>query len=111
MTRGPTPAVELSAVRAGYGGIDVLHGVDLTAHFGRVLALLGPNGGGKSTLLGTVAGLVGCSAGEVRIAGTVATGVTTRRRARTGVCLMCPCWARHAARLAYALQAFVARWR
>ena len=29
----------------------------------------------------------------------------------TGLCLMCPCWARHAARLVYALQSLVARWR
>ena len=49
--RAAAPVLELSSVRAGYGRIDVLHGVDLSLAPGEVYALLGPNGAGKSTTL------------------------------------------------------------
>ena len=50
------PVLELDGVRAAYGPIEVLHGVDLTVGAGQVVALLGPNGGGKSTTLKVAAG-------------------------------------------------------
>ena len=43
--------MELAQVRAGYGRIDVLHGIDLALAPGEVFALLGPNGAGKSSTL------------------------------------------------------------
>lgn len=82
------PALEAVGIRAGYGGIDVLHGVDLTARFGEVTALLGPNGGGKSTLLRVVAGVLPPTAGQLRMAGVAVTGVSPHRLARNGVCLI-----------------------
>lgn len=51
-----TVAMRCSGVRVRYGGIEVLHGVDLAAPFGAVTALVGPNGAGKSTLLSWCAG-------------------------------------------------------
>ena len=47
---GAAPALD-RGVRAAYGRIEVLHGVDLAVPAGAVFALLGPNGAGKSTLL------------------------------------------------------------
>ncbi len=41
------PLLELSGVRAAYGRIEVLHGVDLAVPEGAVVALLGPNGAGQ----------------------------------------------------------------
>jgi branched-chain amino acid transport system ATP-binding protein len=41
-----TPVLELKNLRAAYGRIEVLHGVDLTLPQGAVFALLGPNGAG-----------------------------------------------------------------
>ncbi|HEY6415347.1 MAG TPA: ATP-binding cassette domain-containing protein, partial [Acidimicrobiales bacterium] len=53
-----TPLLELVGVRAAYGGIEVLHGVDLAVPQGAVVALLGANGAGKSTTVKVAAGLL-----------------------------------------------------
>jgi ABC-type branched-subunit amino acid transport system ATPase component len=50
--------LELEGVVAGYGGSDVLQGVDLVAEPGSVTCIVGPNGAGKSTVLRTVSGLL-----------------------------------------------------
>ncbi|MCU1499085.1 MAG: Leucine/isoleucine/valine transporter subunit ATP-binding component of superfamily [Acidimicrobiales bacterium] len=82
------PLLELRGVRAGYDGIDVIHGVDLVVHPGRVVALLGPNGAGKSTTLKVLSGMLPTSAGEVRIAGRRVNGARPDDLARRGLCLI-----------------------
>ena len=82
------PLLELSAVRAGYGIIDVLHGVDLEVERGQVMALLGPNGAGKSTTLGVASGQIQPSAGRLLIAGREVNGVKPDALTRAGVCLV-----------------------
>ena len=64
------PACSVRGVRASYGRIEVLHGVDLEVPAGSVFALLGPNGAGKSTLLKVMSGRMRPSAGEVVIGDT-----------------------------------------
>ncbi len=81
-----TPSIELVNVRAGYGGIEVLHGVTLSVDQGSVVALLGPNGGGKSTTLKVCGGFLSVTSGDVRMAGTSIVGATPDRLARLGVC-------------------------
>jgi branched-chain amino acid transport system ATP-binding protein len=81
-------ALELSGVCAGYGTIDVLRGVDIAVPFGGVVALLGPNGGGKSTTLRVIAGLLPATAGDVRLAGRRVNGAAPDELARRGVCLI-----------------------
>jgi branched-chain amino acid transport system ATP-binding protein len=83
-----TPVLELRGVRAGYGIIDVLHGVDLVVNAGTVYALLGPNGAGKSTTLAVASGQVRPSAGTLSLLGRDVTGVRPDRLARAGVCLV-----------------------
>lgn len=63
------PALALRGVRAAYGRIQVLHGVDLEVPTGSVVALFGPNGAGKSTLLKVAGGRMRPSAGTVLIDG------------------------------------------
>jgi len=80
------PSVTVEGVRAAYGRIEVLHGVDLEVPAGGVFALLGPNGAGKSTLLKVLSGRMRPTAGEVRI-GDVAIGKTPcEKLARDGIC-------------------------
>lgn len=57
--------LEVEGLRSGYGGTEVLHGVDLTVASGESVALLGPNGSGKTTFLSTVSGLVRASIGSI----------------------------------------------
>ena len=57
--------LEARGVTVRYGGRPVLEGVDLSARAGQVLAVTGPSGSGKSSLLGVVAGLVRADAGTV----------------------------------------------
>jgi branched-chain amino acid transport system ATP-binding protein len=83
-----SPVLELSSVRAGYGRIDVLHGVDLTLQAGEVYALLGPNGAGKSTTLAVASGQIVPSSGSLLVCGRDVTGVTPDALARAGVCLI-----------------------
>ena len=62
-------AVELRGVRHAFGGLEVLAGVDLEVPAHGRLAVVGPSGGGKSTLLGLVAGLLEPTGGSVLVGG------------------------------------------
>ena len=64
-----TPLVELQEASFAYGARPALEAVSLTARAGELVGLVGPNGAGKSTLVRLVAGLLGPSAGTVRLAG------------------------------------------
>jgi branched-chain amino acid transport system ATP-binding protein len=80
--------LKLAGIRAGYGRVEVLRGVDLTVPDGSVVALLGANGAGKSTLLRVAAGLLTPTAGDVFIDGEPVGGGRAHARARRGVCLI-----------------------
>jgi branched-chain amino acid transport system ATP-binding protein len=80
--------LELHNVRAGYGTIDVLHGVNLTLDGGQVHALLGPNGAGKTTTLGVCSGQIPPSAGRLLLNGREVNSVGSDALARAGVCLV-----------------------
>jgi branched-chain amino acid transport system ATP-binding protein len=81
----PEPLIDIRGLEAGYGKIRVLHRVDLAIAPGEVVALLGPNGGGKTTLLRAVSGLLPWTDGVVHFAGQDLHGWGPRETARAGL--------------------------
>ena len=82
------PILELQGIRAAYGSIEVLHGVDLAVMPGEVYALLGPNGAGKTTTLNILSGLMKPTAGKVLVAGRDVTGTKAEDLARAGMAMI-----------------------
>jgi branched-chain amino acid transport system ATP-binding protein len=89
---GETPAapvvqpLALHDVAAGYGRIEVLHGVDVAVRRGAVTALLGPNGAGKSTTLGVMSGLLAPWRGCRHVEGRHLNHAAADELARIGMC-------------------------
>lgn len=77
-----TPALELEAVRCGYGRVEVLHDVSLAVAPGELVGIIGPNGCGKTTLVRACSGVVPLRAGVVRLAGRPLAAYRPRERAR-----------------------------
>ncbi len=75
----------LEGLRAGYGAVEVLRGVDLHIAPGELVALLGSNGAGKTTLNSVVSGLVPTWSGRVLFDGQDLTGAHYRRVVQAGL--------------------------
>ena len=86
--RGADPLLEVSDLHAGYGEVEVLHGIDLSVGEGTSIALLGANGSGKSTLCAALAGLVPTSRGSIVFDGEDVTRLSATHRARRGLVLV-----------------------
>ena len=81
-----TALLEIRDVRAGYAESgDVLRGIDLDLHEGEVVALLGRNGVGKTTLLLTLMGITRLHRGQIAWRGEDLTALPTYRRAHAGI--------------------------
>ena len=63
------PLLEVSDLKSGYGDSDVLRGIDLKVEAGEIVAVLGSNGVGKSTLNRTISGIVRARGGSIRFDG------------------------------------------
>jgi branched-chain amino acid transport system ATP-binding protein len=83
-----TALLETEALEAGYGGVQVLWGVDIAVGESETAVLLGSNGAGKTTLLKTLIGLLPARGGRVRFAGPDITRLPSRRRVRMGLSYM-----------------------
>jgi len=77
--------LEISNLTAGYGDVPVLWGVSLSVARGQVVALVGANGMGKTTLLRSVSGVIRPSGGSVRVNGQDVTGLAPHAVAAQGV--------------------------
>lgn len=75
----------IQGLRAGYGAVEVLRGIDLQIADGELVALLGSNGAGKTTLNSVVSGLVPTWAGRVMFDGQDLTGAHYRRVVQSGL--------------------------
>ncbi|HSS82789.1 MAG TPA: ABC transporter ATP-binding protein, partial [Reyranella sp.] len=80
--------LEVEALTAGYGSIQVLHRISLRVGAGRSVCLIGANGAGKTTLLRCLAGLLRPSAGCIRVEGHDITATAASERLSYGVTLV-----------------------
>jgi len=80
--------LELSEVKVAYGGIAAVKGVSLVVRRGEIVALVGANGAGKTSVLKAVVGLVPLSGGTLRLFGRDLVGVPTHRRVALGATLV-----------------------
>ena len=96
MTSDPSPLIHARgltlALGSGDGRVEILRGIDLTVAPGETLALLGPSGSGKSSLLAVLAGLERASGGTLTVAGQDFStlgedGLAAARRGRIGIVL------------------------
>ena len=77
--------LDIRGVSGGYGGVDILHSVDLNLKQGELVVIVGPNGAGKSTLMKAAFGLVKVSKGRVNLAGEDITNISPDRLVHKGM--------------------------
>ena len=77
-----TPLLAIRSLRAAYGKIEALKGVDIDINAGEIVALIGANGAGKSTLMMTIFGRPRARAGNIEFDGQDITDVPTHEIAR-----------------------------
>ncbi|MEO9825950.1 MAG: urea ABC transporter ATP-binding subunit UrtE [Paracoccaceae bacterium] len=70
---------------AAYGESEVLHGLDLDVPAGEIVAIMGRNGMGKTTLMKTLMGIVGEKSGDVSVDSTAVTGLKSHQRVAKGI--------------------------
>jgi urea transport system ATP-binding protein len=77
--------LNVNALRASYGESEILHGLDLTVAPGEIVAIMGRNGMGKTTLMKTLMGIVPEKGGDVTVAGDPITGLKSHQRVAKGI--------------------------
>lgn len=80
--------LEVRALAAGYGPVQVLFDVDFTLQAGEIVTLLGRNGMGKTTTVRAITGLVGIRSGSIRFRGREVAGQPSYRISRQGIGLV-----------------------
>jgi branched-chain amino acid transport system ATP-binding protein len=80
--------VTVDGLDAGYGGVQILHEVSMTARTGEVTCIFGPNGCGKSTLLKAMVGVIDPWAGSVTLDGDDLTHLPSHRTLGRGLAMM-----------------------
>src|SRR6202171_2142800 len=81
-------ALRLTGVQAFYGDSHILHGISFALQPGKVLALLGRNGSGKSTCISTIIGFVKPKGGEISLFGEAIEGLSPERISHLGIGLV-----------------------
>jgi len=79
---GGDPLLRIDGLTAGYGTMEILHGIDLRLGKGQSLCLIGPNGAGKSTVLHSIFGLTDIRGGRIEVGGRNVTRLGTNAKLR-----------------------------
>jgi branched-chain amino acid transport system ATP-binding protein len=79
------PLLTIDGLRAGYGNLEVIHGVSLTVEAGEFVSLIGANGAGKTTLLRAISGTARLMGGSIALEGSAVSGLPSHRRPRLGI--------------------------
>jgi len=77
--------LDIRSLRASYGAVEVLRGIDFTVARGEIVALLGTNGAGKSTILRCISGLLKPDSGQILFDGEDISGITTEATVSLGI--------------------------
>ena len=75
----------LTNLHAGYGKVEVLHGISLEVPKGQVVTLIGSNGAGKTTTMRAISGMIAPREGKVMLGDVDITGRDSHRIARLGL--------------------------
>lgn len=84
MSASRPPLLRVAELTAGYGPVQVLHGIDFTVDEGEVVVILGANGAGKTTTLRALSGMV-AARGVIEFEGRSLLGTKPEKVARVGV--------------------------
>ena len=79
------PLVELRNISKSFGSQKVLDGISLKIYPGEAMAIIGPSGTGKSTVLRVIAGLVAADSGEIFVQGKLRQGLAEDNLASSGI--------------------------
>jgi len=77
--------LEINDIRAGYGEIEIIHGLSLYVNEGEIVSIVGPNGSGKSTLLKSIFALVDIMDGEINYQGELLNNLGTEKMIQKGL--------------------------
>jgi branched-chain amino acid transport system ATP-binding protein len=77
--------LKIESLQAGYGKVQVLHGVDIHVPKGKIVTLIGSNGAGKTTTMRAVSGMISPTAGKITLAGKDITGMASHQIAKLGL--------------------------
>jgi ABC-type branched-subunit amino acid transport system ATPase component len=80
-----TTILSASNLRCGYGADEVLHGIDVSIEQGTIVAILGPNGCGKSTFLKTILGYLKATSGTIQFLGRDISGLSASAISALGI--------------------------
>ena len=80
--------LKVEQLRAGYGSLEVLHGISFSVSTGEIVAILGANGAGKTTLMRTLTGLIRAQSGSIELNGERLEHVSIEKRLGMGLALV-----------------------
>ena len=77
--------LSIKNLKAGYGKVEVLHGINIEVPKNQIITLIGSNGAGKTTTMRAITGMIKPTAGEITLGSENITGVDSHRVARLGL--------------------------